>query len=79
MTEPIETVVIGAGVVALACASALARAGKQVLIRERHNAIGPEISARNSEVIHAGIYYLKAHLCVQGPKQLYAFCEQFGV
>lgn len=83
MTERIEAVVIGAGVVGLACARALARAGKEVLILERHGAIGSEISARNSEVIHAGIYYpqdsLKARLCVQGRKQLYAFCEQFGV
>jgi len=83
MAEHVEVVVIGAGVVGLACARALARAGKEVIILERHNAIGTETSARNSEVIHAGIYYpagsLKAKLCVQGRTALYAFCEQYGV
>jgi L-2-hydroxyglutarate oxidase LhgO len=83
MTERVEAVVIGAGVVGLACARALARAGKEVIILERHTAIGTETSARNSEVIHAGIYYpagsLKAKLCVAGRAALYAFCEQYGV
>ncbi len=63
-------VIIGAGVVGLACARELARAGYEVLILEQHDAIGTETSARNSEVIHAGIYYpvgsLKAALCVRG-------------
>ena len=83
MTERVEAVVIGAGVVGLACARALSRAGKEVLVLEQHDAIGSEISSRNSEVIHAGIYYpqgsLKAQLCVQGRDQLYAFSAQHGV
>jgi L-2-hydroxyglutarate oxidase LhgO len=83
MTDRVEAVVIGAGVVGLACARALARAGKEVLILERHSEIGSEVSARNSEVIHAGIYYapgsLKARLCVAGRRQLYEFCEAHGV
>lgn len=83
MTERVDAVVIGAGVVGLACARALVRAGKETIILERHGAFGTEISARNSEVIHAGIYYpagsLKASLCVAGRKQLYDFCEQYGV
>lgn len=83
MTERVEAVVIGAGVVGLACARALARAGKEVIVLERHDAFGTEISARNSEVIHAGIYYptasLKARLCAAGRKQLYEFCAQYGV
>ncbi|MFN5446302.1 MAG: NAD(P)/FAD-dependent oxidoreductase [bacterium] len=76
-------VVIGAGVVGLACARELARAGNEVLILEQHDAIGTETSARNSEVIHAGIYYpvgsLKAALCVRGKKLLYEFCKEYGV
>ncbi|MBT8422433.1 MAG: NAD(P)/FAD-dependent oxidoreductase [Gammaproteobacteria bacterium] len=83
MTEHVDAVVIGAGVVGLACARALARAGRSVLVLEHHAEIGTETSSRNSEVIHAGIYYpqdsLKARLCVQGRKQLYDFCEQQGV
>jgi L-2-hydroxyglutarate oxidase LhgO len=83
MTERVGAVVIGAGVVGLACARALARAGKEVLILERHGEIGSEASARNSEVIHAGIYYpsgsLKAQLCLQGKRRLYDFCAQYGV
>lgn len=83
MTERVEAVVIGAGVVGLACARALARAGKEVLILERHLDIGTETSSRNSEVIHAGIYYPqgshKAGLCVGGRDQLYAFCADHGV
>lgn len=83
MTERVDAVVIGAGVVGLACARALALAGKETIILERHQAFGTETSARNSEVIHAGIYYpagsLKASLCVAGRKQLYDYCEQYGV
>ncbi|SEM40671.1 L-2-hydroxyglutarate oxidase LhgO [Pseudoxanthomonas sp. GM95] len=81
--ERVDCVVIGAGVVGLAIARALAMAGREVLILEAESAIGTGTSARNSEVIHAGIYYprgsLKARLCVQGKQQLYAFCERFGV
>ena len=58
-THDIETIVIGAGVVGLAIASALAEIGHDVLILEQHTAFGTETSARNSEVIHAGIYYSK--------------------
>ena len=83
MTEQVDTVVIGAGVIGLACARALARAGRDVLILEQHTELGTETSARNSEVIHAGIYYpqdsLKARLCLQGRKQLYDFCRDYGV
>lgn len=81
--ETVDVVVIGAGVVGLACASALAQAGREVLIVEREACFGSGISARNSEVIHAGLYYppgsLKARLCVEGRQQLYAYCEQRGV
>jgi L-2-hydroxyglutarate oxidase LhgO len=72
-------VVIGAGVVGLAIARALALAGRDVTILEKNAGFGEETSARNSEVIHAGIYYptnsLKARLCVEGRHLLYAFCE----
>ena len=76
--EEIEAVVIGAGVVGLACARALARRGIETVILEQHDAFGTETSARNSEVIHAGIYYAsgsqKARLCVAGRDALYRFC-----
>lgn len=79
----IETVTIGAGVVGLAIGRALARSGQEVLVLERHGLIGSEISARNSEVIHAGLYYpkdsLKARFCVAGKHMLYAFCQERGV
>ncbi len=78
-----EAVVIGAGAVGLAVARALAQAGREVVILEKNAHIGQETSARNSEVIHAGIYYsqgsLKATLCVEGRERLYAFCESHGV
>ena len=81
--EQIECVVIGAGVVGLAVARALAEAGRDVLVLEAAEGIGTETSSRNSEVIHAGIYYprdsLMARLCVQGRKMLYAFCAGHGV
>ena len=83
MTERVDCIVVGAGVVGLAVAQALARAGREVIVLERENAIGTGISSRNSEVIHAGIYYpagsLKARLCVAGRELLYRHCEQFGV
>ncbi|MDJ0686459.1 MAG: NAD(P)/FAD-dependent oxidoreductase [Alphaproteobacteria bacterium] len=79
----IETVVIGAGVVGLACARALAMAGREVIVLEAADAIGTETSSRNSEVIHAGIYYpagsLKALTCVAGKHALYAYCDSHGV
>ena len=81
--EAVDAVVIGAGVVGLAVARALALAGREVMLLEAADAFGTGTSARNSEVIHAGIYYpagsLKARLCVQGKEQLYAYCAERGV
>ena len=81
--EQIDAVVIGAGVVGLAVGRALAQRGLEVLVLEAENAIGTGTSSRNSEVIHAGIYYpagsLKARLCVQGKDMLYAYCAERGV
>lgn len=78
-----DTVVIGAGVIGLAVARALAQSGRDVLVLEHHGGIGSETSSRNSEVIHAGIYYptdsLKARLCVAGREALYRFCHTHGV
>lgn len=79
----LDCVVIGAGVVGLACAARLAGAGLDVVILERHGGIGEETSSRNSEVIHAGIYYptgsRKALLCVRGKRLLYDFCRAHHV
>lgn len=79
----IDAVVIGAGVIGLACARRLALAGIDTLILETEGEIGTGISARNSEVIHAGIYYptgsLKARLCVAGRRMLYEYCVVHGV
>ena len=81
--ESVESVVIGAGVVGLAVARALATAGREVVILEGEDAIGTHTSSRNSEVIHAGIYYpqgsLKATSCVQGNRLLYEYCVAHGV
>jgi L-2-hydroxyglutarate oxidase LhgO len=78
-----DSVVIGAGVVGLAVARALAFSGRSVLVLERHKFIGQETSSRNSEVIHAGIYYpsgsLKARLCVRGRELLYNYCDSHNV
>ena len=83
MSEKVDAVVIGAGVVGLAVARALALCGREVLVLEAADAIGTETSSRNSEVIHAGIYYpqgsLKARLCVAGRKALYEYCRERGV
>lgn len=83
MLESVDCVVVGAGVVGLAVARALALRGREVLVLEAENAIGTGISSRNSEVIHAGIYYpagsLKARLCVQGQRMLYAYCAERGL
>ena len=83
MAERVDCVVLGAGVVGLACARALARAGRDVLLLEAAEGIGTGTSSRNSEVIHAGIYYptgsLKARLCVEGRERLYAYCAERGV
>jgi L-2-hydroxyglutarate oxidase LhgO len=79
----VDCAVIGAGVIGLACARRIAEAGREVLILEAESEIGSGISARNSEVIHAGIYYptgsLKARLCVAGRERLYAYCAEHGV
>ncbi|MFH1044116.1 MAG: NAD(P)/FAD-dependent oxidoreductase [Pseudomonadota bacterium] len=81
--ERVDCVVIGAGVVGLACAREFARAGREVIVLEAAGAIGTETSSRNSEVIHAGIYYApgsaKARLCVEGAQRLYRYCEEHGV
>ena len=81
--DNVDVVVVGAGVVGLAVARALAAAGREVLILEAAESFGTGASSRNSEVVHAGIYYprgsLKARFCVSGREQLYAFCEQNGV
>lgn len=81
--ETVDAVVIGAGVVGLAVARSLALSGRETLILEAADAYGTGTSARNSEVIHAGIYYpadsLKARLCVAGKSQLYRYCSERGI
>ena len=81
--ETVDAVIVGAGVVGLAVARALALCGREVLILEGEAAFGTQTSSRNSEVIHAGIYYpvgsLKARLCVRGKSLLYAYCGARGV
>src|SRR6476620_7196112 len=81
--EEVDCVVAGAGVVGLAVARALARAGREVLILEREASFGTITSSRNSEVIHAGIYYpkdsLMARFCVAGRRALYDFAREHGV
>ncbi len=78
--EEVDTVVVGAGVVGLACARALAMAGREVLILEAAERFGSGISSRNSEVVHAGLYYppgsLKARLCLRGRELLYGYCGE---
>ena len=80
MLERIECVVVGAGVVGLAISKLLSEAGLEVLVVEAEDAIGTQTSSRNSEVIHAGIYYpqnsFKAKLCVEGKKLLYEYCKE---
>ncbi len=79
----IDCIVIGAGAVGLACAAELARRGRDVLVLEAANAIGTGTSSRNSEVIHAGMYYptgtLKHRMCVAGRRKLYAYLAERGV
>jgi L-2-hydroxyglutarate oxidase LhgO len=81
--EAVECLVIGAGVLGLAAARALARNGREVIVVESEDHIGTGVSSRNSEVIHAGIYYptglKKTRLCVDGKAMLYEFCRDFGV
>jgi L-2-hydroxyglutarate oxidase LhgO len=81
--EPVDVAVIGAGLLGLAIARSLAQAGREVLVLEAETAMGTVTSSRNSEVIHAGIYYspgsLKALFCVEGKQKLYAFCRSRGI
>jgi L-2-hydroxyglutarate oxidase LhgO len=81
--DQVDAIVIGAGVVGLAVARALAQRGRETIVAEAQPAIGQGVSSRNSEVIHAGLYYptgsLKARLCVRGKQLLYALCASHGV
>src|ERR1700712_199070 len=81
--DRVECIVVGAGVVGLAIARKLARAGREVIVLEAADAIGTVTSSRNSEVIHAGIYYpagsLMAQLCVAGKHALYDYCRDHGI
>ena len=81
--ERVDCVVVGAGVVGLAVARAMARAGREVIVLEAADMIGTGTSSRNSEVIHAGIYYptglVKQRLCVAGKQMLYRFCAEYHV
>lgn len=81
--EKVDIIVIGAGVVGLAIAAEIAQAGREVYVIERHSTFGQETSSRNSEVIHAGIYYppgtLKAKTCVEGNALIYELCEKNNI
>jgi len=81
--EKIDCVVVGAGVIGLAVARAMAMQGLEVIVLEAHDLIGSETSSRNSEVIHAGIYYtqdsFKAKFCVEGKHKLYSYLEERGI
>ncbi|MFC3227604.1 NAD(P)/FAD-dependent oxidoreductase [Marinibaculum pumilum] len=81
--DEVDAVVVGAGVVGLAAARALALQGREVIVLEAEDAIGTGTSSRNSEVIHAGIYYptgsLKAASCIAGRRRLYAYCDSRGI
>lgn len=83
MVERIQCVVMGAGVVGLAVARALALSGREVMVLDSAGGIGTGISSRNSEVIHSGIYYpagsLKARFCVEGKQRLYEYCAEKGI
>jgi len=83
MTQIVDSVVVGAGVIGLSVARRLALSGAEVIVLEAADAIGTGVSSRNSEIIHAGIYYpagsLKAAFCVQGRLALYAYCKSRGV
>lgn len=81
--EKVDIVIIGAGVVGLAICDQLSQIKKEILLVEKHETFGMETSSRNSEVIHAGIYYpensLKAIFCVEGNQLLYELCEKYGI
>src|SRR5215470_4953851 len=78
-----QVLVVGAGVVGLAVARAAALAGHEVIVAEKASAIGTGVSSRNSEVIHAGLYYpsgsLRAHHCPRSRRLLYDYCASHGV
>ena len=81
--DKVDCVVVGAGVIGLAIARRLAQAGREVIVLEAAEGIGTITSSRNSEVIHAGIYYragsLMAQMCVNGKQALYRYCEDHGI
>jgi len=81
--EKVDIVIIGAGVVALAIAARLTKSNRSLYVIERHDSFGQETSSRNSEVIHAGIYYptgsLKARLCIEGNRMLYKICAKNNI
>jgi len=83
MSDNVDCIVIGAGVIGLAVARKMALQGRDVLVLEEADAIGTGVSARNSEVIHAGLYYpqdsLKARLCVTGRALLYDYLNERGI
>src|SRR4030088_3819873 len=81
--DKVECVIIGAGVIGLAVARRLALSGREVIVLEAAEGIGTVTSSRNSEVIHAGIYYpagsLMARMCVSGRRALYEYCRDHGI
>lgn len=81
--ENVKITIVGAGAVGLACAAELSKIFTDVVVIEKNNSFGRETSSRNSEVIHAGIYYppdsLKARLCVEGKRLLYAYCQEHHI
>ncbi len=81
--DHVDVVIVGAGVVGLSVAASVARAERSVLVLERHDSFGRESSSRNSEVIHAGIYYppdsLKGRLCLEGNERVYALCSKHAI
>ena len=81
--EEIDVCIVGCGVVGLAIAARIARAGRKIMALEKNASFGEETSSRNSEVIHAGIYYphrsLKARLCVEGRDRIYALSKEYGI
>ncbi|MGB3867279.1 MAG: FAD-dependent oxidoreductase, partial [Xanthobacteraceae bacterium] len=81
--DQVECIVVGAGVVGLAIARRLARAGREVVVLEAADGVGTGTSSRNSEVIHAGIYYaagsMMARMCVSGRQALYAYCRDHDI
>lgn len=81
--DKVEITIIGAGVIGLAIAAELSAKYDNIVVLEKHNSFGQEISSRNSEVIHSGIYYpeasLKARLCMEGAEDLYKFCERYSI